>query len=618
MVLTKQGATLLFDGVARGAFGLDMYNSLGTYLQNNPGAQGDWQTDIPLLASGGFRLVRAFCTPYWASQWSSPANYAPGTDNCSAEMMGKIQAWLDLCEQNGVGVILVMFWRLPTLSDLRHGSDNTGDWATASGVTRTTFRNVVTQIVTAFKDHPAVAAWELGNEWAYIYRNRDAAAYSDASTLGGKATYLPTGVDAVSSANFRDISTEFAALVRSIDTSGRLILNGTGQLFRGSASDGDLSYDLRNAMRYMVRDASSFDAFTPHLYPSSLYQGASYANLTECLRDYRIAGAQERKPVILEEWGVPADHTRSVGGTFMRGLRAVEESGIQAALAWSFTDASMAGADEKWRIRPTGARSYMWNALSAANAAAWSRSPSGVVVRRERVRSVQFARGSASSNQHLSVADALILKPGAAFSVSFWMRRTGTAVGNFGRVIAKKSSGETTAGWEILFTNLAPNVCGAQIQTTAGNTRTVTPQRPVLRSGRWHHVVFTFDPAEPLVRRAQYWFDGHPVNSQGTVWIDGDVFAHSTQPLTIFATPAGGSPAPVDLREVRYWGRALGEDDIVNQALGYEPASRDDLIAEWLFAGNFNDSSGNGMHLTATGSGPSLMSESAARSARGG
>ena len=620
MILTRSGSTLLFDGVARRALGIDMYRSCQDWIETSATT---YQTEIPVAAAAGFKLTRSLILPMYASDWT--AIYDGGGDTVSAAYLTKLGVWLDALDAAGMGAICVFFWRLATLSDFRHGAKSASDWASSGGLTRTTMRNVVRDIVTAYQDHPAVAAWELGNEWGYIVRNRDANAYVVNVPKGTKASYDPAGVDLVSTANFLDVTSDFATAVRANDTTGRLILNGTGSAFSGSAADGYAGGTNGYLRGAVTQDARDCTGLAVHCYSTHVYSSPGYANLAKRLADLHAVSLRIRKPLILEEFGAGENGTSTycengdVSGKFSQALDAVERSPIQAALLWSYSD-----TNASWRITPSNARSYMWDAAAAANARMWEQSAAsrGVAFMREVVNGRKFCRQSSSSNgNYLSIADNASLRPAGAFSLSMWVRKWKEIGPTFSRLVAKRSTADTVAGWHLLFDNSADRRLSYSMFTTAGTDRNQSTGGAMKLLPRlWHHVAVVFDPTlgdEMKARRLMLYINGEPLGGGGSEkWLSTDAFAHSTQPLTIFSSPNGFSVAETDIAEVRYWGRALPDAEVLGMACGGQPRTRESLIAEWLFDGNYNDTSGNGNHLTVNGTGPTLMADPAARSAR--
>lgn len=613
MILTQDGSTLLFDGVARRTLGIDMYRSCQDWIETRATT---YQTEIPTASQAGFKLTRSLILPMYASDWTTI--YDVGNDTVTAAYLTSLRVWLDALDAAGMGAICVFFWRLATLSDFRHGSKSASDWASSGGLTRTTMRNVVRDIVTAYQDHPAVAAWEFGNEWGYIVRNRDSNSYVVNVPRGTKASYDPAGVDLVSTENFLDITADFASTIKANDNTGRLILNGTGSAFSGSAADGYAAGTYGYLQGTIVQDARDCSGLSVHCYSTHVYSCPGYVNLKKRLEDLSAVSVKIKKPLILEEFGVGENGANTfcengdVQGTFNQALNAIVNSNVQAALLWSYSD-----TNSSWRITPSNSRSYMWYAAAEANKRMWQQLDplSGAVSNRNVSKERKFCRQtSASNNNYLSIADNSSLKPSSAFSISLWVRKFQEIGPTFSRLIAKRSTADTTAGWHLIFDDSANRKLGYAMRTTAGTDRNQQTGGPMKLIPRvWHHVAVVFDPTlgdTMKARRMLLYIDGEPLGGGGSEkWLSTDSFAHSTQPLTIFSSPNGFSVAQTDISEVRYWGRALSDEEILSMASGESPSSRRDLIAEWLFDGNYNDTSGNGNHLTANGAGPTLLTD---------
>lgn len=620
MILTRLGSTLLFDGVPRRTLGIDMYRSCQDWIETSATT---YQTEMSVASSAGFKLTRSLILPMYASDWT--AIYNSGSDTVSAAYLTKLGVWLDALDAVGMGAICVFFWRLATLSDFRHGAKSVSDWAASGGLTRTTMRNVVRDIVATYKDHPAVAAWELGNEWGYITRNRDANAYVVNVPKGTKASYDPTGVDLLSTADFLNVMADFATAVRANDPSGRLILNGTGSAFSGSAADGYAGGTCGYLRGTVTQDARDCTGLAVHCYSTHVYSSPGYVNLTKRLADLHAVSLRVRKPLILEEFGVGENGASTfcengdVAGSFTTAISAVENSPVQAALLWSYSD-----TNPSWRITPDNDRSYMWVAASAANRRMWEQTfaPRGLAVMRGMSDGRKFCRQTSSSNgNYLSLADNESLRPAGAFSVSLWVRKWKEIGPTFSRLIAKRATGDTVAGWHLLFDNSADRRLSFAMLTAAGTDRNQQTGGPMKLLPRlWHHIAVVFDPTlgeEMKARRMMLYINGEPLGGGGSEkWLSTDIFTHSTQPLTIFSSPNGFSVGEVDVAEVRFWGRALPDSEVFAMSHGASPRTRDFLIAEWLFDGEYNDTSGNGNHLTVNGTGPQLMTDPISRRMR--
>lgn len=128
------------------------------------GTNQDFLTEFPLISQAGFRFVRLMGGPLWPNGWNSTY----GTDE--ATFFKRIKQVLDCARDNGLGIVLSVFWRHATQCDIAGESISVG-LGTDGSATRVRCATILQKYVTAFKDHPALAAWEIGNEYSLFAAN---------------------------------------------------------------------------------------------------------------------------------------------------------------------------------------------------------------------------------------------------------------------------------------------------------------------------------------------------------------------------------------------------------------------------------------------------------------
>ena len=587
-VLKANGSTLECGGVAVREMGVCAYALLTDYLA---GTNQNFLTEFPLIAQNGYRFVRVAGGPLWAAGWA--ATY--GTDK--AAYFAKIKKFLDCAAEYKLGIVMSIFWRHATQPD-RFGERINAALA-GSSATRTACATIIQEYAAAFKDHPAFAAWEVGNEYSLFAANGSLPAVSVPN--GTPASYSGPG-DVVTLDTMRSFYTFFAQTVRQYDTTGRIIMTGNG----GPGGVIEKGIETYRAL-VPLDNPDPVNTLLIHKYSRNEFGNRAYADLYDTLVEMRKLGAAAGKPFILGEFGMERNETYGgYGGdaVFQTGCEAVYRSGIQLAFAWNWAQNSSTAQASNFDFHP-------YNTTNGTNTKA-------EILRRfnDRMRlegaSVSAVVGTttpvrptgkfidvpaAGSPVLLTVADVSIQKPATTFAVAFRVRLNRGDLTN--RRIARKYA--ANSGWLINFDDSAPNrTVYMQICKSDGSTQNLKAQTQQKAVGEWAHYIFQLNSAAGQATSGLTAFE----NGRWSKTLDfTGTWNPAADPLLFFADVGLATAGYVGLKDFMLLNRALTDVEARNLYL-YGEAPNGTVVAEYKFDGNLNDSSGNGNHATLTSGSP--------------
>lgn len=578
-ILVNNGGVIECEGVPIREMGICAPTLLTEYQE--AGTQ-KFLTEFPLIAQTGVRFVRLRATALFPNGWQS------GYFANKELFYSRTLQVLDAAKEHGLGVVLSLFWRAATLSDLTNEDVEAG-FATPGSATRTLAATVVDEFTTKFASHPAVAAWEIGNEYSLFAAN--GATPSVRVEEGTPASYTAPA-DVMTLSTMRNFYTFFETEIKKKDTTNRIIMTGNG----GPA--GQIEKSLANYLTLLPLD-NPVDTWTMHKYARNDFGNRAYADLYDTLTTIRKAALLAGKPLILGEFGQERNETYGgFGGlpVFRTACQAIYQSGVQLAFAWEWSRTDSTTTVWDFAFHPdniTNGTYKFFDVLKYYNERMRDEgyvSPTGLVTSAPITRTGQAAFGTGTTVQ---IPASTILNSGFGFCISFWVKKTRDDLSN--RKIMHKYG--TNTGWFVGYGASPNSSIYAQVQWSDGTTLSTNNQTtPQYVADGWVHYVFQLDQntSSPTAGFTVY---------QNGVWIKSlattKTFNHSPSNLLFFAEAGGASASHVGLKEVRMHSRALTDVEARNLYLyGVSPQSI--TIGEWDFNGSLTDSTVNANHGTAT------------------
>ncbi|MCB1934139.1 MAG: cellulase family glycosylhydrolase [Candidatus Accumulibacter sp.] len=593
-MLKASGAKLLCDGVEVREMGVCASDLLTAHIL---GTSQKFVDELPQIAQAGFRFVRVMGGPLWPSEWTS--SYGAN----KTRYFARVKQFLDCAAEHKIGIVLSLFWRHATQADLASESVNAG-LGTSGSATRVRCATIIQEYAERFAGHPAVAAWEVGNEYSLFAAN---GSLPTANAGNGTPASYSSPADVLTLESMRSFYTFFAQTVQQYDTTGRLILSGNG------GPGGVIEKTLDNYKTIVPLDnPAPMNSISIHKYARNEFGNRAYADLTDTLIELRKLSDAAGKPFILGEFGSERNETYGgYGGdtVFATACEAVYRSGIPLAFAWNWNRNDSTVATNNLDFHPLNTvnatnkkleilRRYhdlmrMDGTVSSAEVAAIS-----PVVRGGQAVEVD-GQGLACL---LSVADNAALKPAGGFAVSFWCHTT--LDGLINRRIARKYGGN--AGWYIGLDGNSPSGVTGQVQYSDGSTQSLGGQAPgqAVADG-WHHYIIQLNAtAGQATSGLTLFVDGRWVKTLALP--GGKTWNPSTDSLLFFGDAGPSSVSYTGLKDFRLHNRAL--TDVEARALYlYDITPVGTVVGEWAFNGGYADTSGNSNNATVTSGTPSFV-----------
>lgn len=343
-----QGSVLLKGRPFRG-IGVNYYDAFVRLL--GAGKIRDVEAGFRVLASNQIPFVRFAADGYWPVDWGLYQTNRP-------EYFTRLDQVVKLAERQGVGLVPSLFWHQATISDLV--GEPVARWGDPASRTQAFMRAYVREVVTRYRDSPAIWAWEFGNEFNLPADLPNAAEHRAPvhPTLGTAASRSTD--DDLTHAHIRTALAGFAREVRRLD-SHRLIISGNA-FPRPSAWH---QQHERSWQRDTPEQAAEVLA-ADNPAPIDSLSGRLYAtNDLAALPAAAALARQSGKPLIIGEFGVAGAMTEPTQRQFREWLSALDTNGVSLAALWVF---DFEGQARDWNVTSENARGEQLRLISESNA----------------------------------------------------------------------------------------------------------------------------------------------------------------------------------------------------------------------------------------------------------
>ncbi len=322
----------------------------------------------------GFKTLQAHDIPFirfslggffpneWASYQTDKEAYFAALDQLVAD-----------AEEAGLGLIPSLFWFFPTIPDLV--GEPLDQWGNVDSKTHAFMRQYTIEVVSRYKDSPAIWAWEFGNEWIHE-------ADLPQPEMGRGWIVPRFGTPAERSArdkmfrkNIYVAYQAFAETVRTIDPH-RPVVSGDA-MPRPSAyhnyHNGSWATDSLTQWEEMfLQDNAAMDALSSHFYYFSLEDTQHDVGYMEYGPEQQLPLMMEisrraNKPLFIGEFGPQAkDKTlEEERRQFELLLNLMVTNQVPLSALWNY---DFEHVDQtRWNITEANHRAYMLDALQQAN-----------------------------------------------------------------------------------------------------------------------------------------------------------------------------------------------------------------------------------------------------------
>ena len=359
--LMVQNGILVKDGQPYRGIGANYFSLFARLLKNPDDASGF--SNLTALAQARIPFVRFMCTGFW------PVEQQLYLTNRSA-YFAQLDRVVRCAETNGIGLIPSLFWHAAMVPDLV--GEHMDELGNPQSRSIAFIRRYTEEVVTRYKDSPAIWGWEFGNEYNLGCDLPNAASHRPAVVpkLGTPASR--TERDELKFDQVRVAFAAFAETVRKFDHT-RIIISGNS-VPRTSAWHNvhEKKWTPDTAEQFgeiLLRDnPDPLDTLCIHLYPEkkSGYAGGA-TNYRAAVALAQTFARQSGKPLFIGEFGAARQRgTREQQQTlFAEMLAALEQEHVPLAAFWVF---DLAQQNKDWNVTFSNDRAWMLDAIAQANA----------------------------------------------------------------------------------------------------------------------------------------------------------------------------------------------------------------------------------------------------------
>jgi len=297
--------TVLKGGKPYRGVGLNYFSCFNRTL-NNP-ADTSYEAGFRVLAEYHIPFVRFCATGFFPNDMKL---YQKDREAYFRLMDGVVRA----AETNGIGLIPSLFWYNVCVPDMV--GEHLDQWGNPDSKTIAFMRQYTHEVVSRYRNSPAIWAWEFMNEWDSYCDMPNALTYlpsvhypATRTQMGQPAVRTPQ--DYPKTTNFIVATREFALAVRR-DDPGRLIENGCsigGDNSWHKYTENSWTQDTPEELGLMIkaRNPDPINLIDVHCYDELKGKAKLRNNEMERL-DWAVAAAQKlSKPVFVGEFQSPND-----------------------------------------------------------------------------------------------------------------------------------------------------------------------------------------------------------------------------------------------------------------------------------------------------------------------
>lgn len=341
---------LLLRGEPFRGIGVNYYDAFVRTLGSKP--PRDIEPGFRALATNGIPFVRFAACGYWPVDW---ALYQTNR----AEYFTRLTSVVRTAERHRIGLIPSLFWHQATISDLV--DEPLDQWGNPSSHTIDFMRRYTREVVTRFKDSPAIWAWEFGNEFNLPADLPNAAQHRPPVHPSLGTARSRSQRDDLSHDMMRLALAEFAKEARRHDPR-RLILSGNA-FPRPTAWHQMREKSWRKDSADQWREMLLADNPSPIAsLCGRLYSTNDIASLPWAVDAARAA----KKPLFIGEFGVPGALTPDSLAQFRQWLDAIDRHGVPLAALWVY---DFDGQSADWNVTAEISRAPLLQLIAERNAA---------------------------------------------------------------------------------------------------------------------------------------------------------------------------------------------------------------------------------------------------------
>lgn len=358
--LAVQKGVLVKDGQPYQGIGVNYFNLFLRRLQDN--ADISYRHSLRQLSEANIPFVRFACCGFWPVNWDL---YLKDKDAYFALLDDVVKE----AEKSHIGLIPSLFWHIPVVPDLvGEHMDQLGE---PNSKSIAFIKCYAEEIVTRYKNSPAIWCWEFVNEFNLHVDlpNADTHRPHIVPSMGTPTTR--SARDEFSSKHMLVAFQQFAQTVRKYDKH-RIITTGNSIprpcAYHNTKENSWKADSIEQFAEILLRDnPDPFDTISIHVYPrepEEIYS-AGANDLPGLIATANRYARKFGKPLFIGEFGASNKYGKDVErSTFEKIITAIETNQIPLSALWVF---DFPQQDKDWNITFDNDRTYMLHLIAEAN-----------------------------------------------------------------------------------------------------------------------------------------------------------------------------------------------------------------------------------------------------------
>ncbi len=339
--------------------GVNYFNLFYRTLQDP--ADKSYDKGLRQLSEAGIPFVRFMCGGYWPGDWELYLHD-------KAAYFRLLDEVVRAAEQHRVGLIPSILWTVAIAPDLvGEPVDQLGN---PESETAAFIRDYVREIVTRYRNSPAIWGWEFGNEFNLHADLPNAAQHRPPVWPKLKTALSRTERDELTAGHMLNAFAVLAQTIRSHDPH-RIIITGNSvprpSAWHNSRERSWTGDTLEQFEEILLRDnPDPYDTLSVHIYPEATNKYPARAeSLTQLVESIQRCSLRAKKPLFIGEFGAPATLGKeNEQAAFEELVEAIVDHRVPLSALWVF---DYAPQDKDWNVTFENDRAYMLKLVARAN-----------------------------------------------------------------------------------------------------------------------------------------------------------------------------------------------------------------------------------------------------------
>lgn len=361
--LHVEDGVLLKDGRPFRGAGVNYFDAFYRNIVN--AADTSYVQGFAELKARKIQVARFMAGGFWPIEWQLYLTNKP-------EYFRRFDEFVRAAERADIGLIPSLFWYMACVPDIVGEPCNR--WGDPNSAVIAFMRTYTTEVVTRYKDSPAIWAWEFGNEYNLCVDLPNAAEWRPAVWPSLGTALFRTAEDDLYHDDIVNAFREFALAVRAVDgwrpvTTGNGLPRPSAQHLRDELS---WTHDSRDEFKQNLADVTPdpMDLISIHTYPQleddRFNEGV--VPLSEILALCQEVSAATGKALFIGEIGFrtdpPMGTPTETHAAFHNAMTTLETSGVPLAALWVY---DRLDPSDLWNMSTTNDRAWMLDSLAATN-----------------------------------------------------------------------------------------------------------------------------------------------------------------------------------------------------------------------------------------------------------